>query len=200
MRLTKEASRASRARVIEAAGRLFRENGIDGASVLKLMRAAGLTHGGFYNQFASKEQLAGRVCRETLEASAARIDQKLVTEGAAQAYAAIVDGYLSVVSRDAPGKSCTIPALAGEVSRAGPEVKQGFAAGVAAYLASLEAIMPGDPSQARSRAQATLASMVGALSLARALSDENEVLSDEILAAVRLQLAPGVAVAGIMPE
>ena len=200
MRLTKEASLASRARVVESASRLFREHGIDGASVAALMRAAGLTHGGFYNQFASKQELAGKACRETLEASAARIERKRQEHGPQKAYADLIEGYLSPVARDAPGEACTIPALAGEISRAGAQVQQGFAAGVEAYLSSLEGIMPGVPAQARKQAMTTLASMVGALSLARAIRDQNPQLSGEILETVRLQLAAGVAGKTDMPE
>src|SRR5262245_44420067 len=117
MRISKAEAAANRARVLEVAARLFREKGIEGVGVADLMSEAVLTHGGFYNHFQSKEELAAEACKVVFDAAVARLQ-----ESAAQAkepvkdkdlnevFAHYVRRYLSLDIRDAPGKSCPMAA------------------------------------------------------------------------------------------
>jgi TetR/AcrR family transcriptional repressor of nem operon len=180
--------------VLAEAGRLFRERGFDGIGVAELMQAAGFTHGGFYNHFASKNELAAEVSRDILTKSVANLDRKISGTPAEKekAFAAYIASYLSVATRDAPGKSCPIAALGPEVARQDKEVKAAFAEGLELYLASLVHAMPprrgprGKKSAAtRADAIVLLANLIGGVVLARATSGTNEALSLEILEIVR---------------
>lgn len=182
MRVSREQAAANRERVVEAAARLFRERGVDGIGVADLMQAAGLTHGGFYGQFASKDQLvveaAGRALEQNTEAW-----RRMTSDG--QTLEALLAGYLSPRHRDRTGEGCVLAALAADVARSGnSELRQVFTQGLDALVRMLSVLLPGRSKAARRRkALAKAAAMVGALILARAMDDE--ALSEEILAAVR---------------
>lgn len=177
-RATKQQAAENRARVVEAAASLFQERGLE-VGIAELMAAAGLTHGGFYRQFGSKDRLAGEACTRSLQDAAGRWRE--ARAGAPNAgFRAIVDGYLQ-----GGGQRCAVPALAGEVRRepAGGAVRTAFTAGVADLAAVLEAAAPGP--DARPRALAALAALVGAVTLANAVDDP--ALAADILQAVRSQ-------------
>ena len=188
-------ARASRAQMdrnretIEAvSARLFREQGLRGLSVDELMAAAGLTHGGFYGHFESKDALAAIACARAFEQSAGRWKGHI--HGAADpaaAFRAIVDGYLSQLSRDDPGTSCPATALAGDVAREPGDkpVRAAFIAGVKDQVALLLALGEhGDGG--RRKALGQFATLVGALLLSRATS--GDAISQEFLEAARAQL------------
>ena len=172
MKSTRSRAAANRERILEAAARLFRERGLDGIGVADLMAAAGLTHGGFYAHFESKEELMAQACARAL--------QKSLEKWRAGTLADLVAAYLSPRHRDQPGPGCALAALGSDVPRQGPLVRHAYTEGVRALLDELAARMPGRTRQARRRAAlASLAAMVGALLLARAVDDA--ALSDEIL-------------------
>jgi TetR/AcrR family transcriptional regulator, transcriptional repressor for nem operon len=182
MRVSRERAAENRDRIIDVAGRLFRERGFDGIGVADLMKAAGLTHGGFYGHFESKEDLEVQACERVLARSAwpamAAKDQKAPLKG-------LLDWYLTARHRDRPGEGCLYAALAADVARRdSPALRRSFTAGLRPLIDTLVRIVPGRSSAARrQKALACLSAMVGAVILARAVDDAE--LSDEILAAAR---------------
>lgn len=183
MKVSREQAAENRSRVVEVAGRLFRERGFDGIGVADLMQAAGLTHGGFYGQFESKDQLAAEATERALERNA-EAWQRMASDGG-DPLAALLQGYLSLRHRDRTGEGCVLAALAADVARSGtPALRRIFTQGLEALLGRLTALLPGRSKAARRRkALAKAAAMIGALILARAADDA--ALSEELLAAVR---------------
>src|SRR4051794_13004984 len=188
MRVSREQAAASRERILDSAARLFRERGLDGIGVADLMRDAGLTHGGFYAHFASKEDLMGEACALALAKSSARWG-RLVDRGPHRdALAAIVHSYLSTRHRDHPGTGCALATLGGEASRHERPVRKAITEGFSAMIDILARVIPGRTNAAkRQQALATYASLIGAQVLARAVDDR--ALSEEILQAVADSLA-----------
>ena len=118
MRISKEEAAANRAKVLAAAARLFREKGVDGIAVAELMQAAGLTHGGFYNHFPSKEALATAASAESLRRSNDGLAAAL-EEGGLSALRSYVGQYLSPRHRDHPDTGNTLAALSADAGRQG---------------------------------------------------------------------------------
>src|SRR5262249_51463948 len=157
--------------VLAAASELFRAQGFEAVSVADVMKAAGMTHGGFYNHFESKEALAAEAPGEAWAAMAA-------PPARAAGGAELLAGYLCAQARPAPGKACPAAALAGDVRRQPAPVRRAFADGLEAMIASLEAQLPGEGPDRRRRAVALATRMIGALLLSRAVP-EGEALADE---------------------
>jgi TetR/AcrR family transcriptional regulator, transcriptional repressor for nem operon len=187
MRVSREKFAQNREKIIEVAGELFREKGFDGIGVAEIMKAAGLTHGGFYGHFESKDQLACEASKNLATRTQARW-KALVDSAPAAPLEALLDHYLSrnnVVER---GTGCVFASLTQEVSRHGPAMQEAFTGGLMALAGILEEIVPGEtPEERRRRALASLSSMMGAVILARAMDDP--ALADEFLAATRQELA-----------
>lgn len=183
-RASRKQAQAHRDEIAAAAARLFRERGIDGVSVAETMAAAGLTHGGFYNHFASKDALAAEACaRSFARSTEAWAATAAAAASPAAALAAIVADYLRPGPEGLCAPSCAAAALATDVGRAAPDkpVRAAYAEGVGALVAELEKLMrTPDP---RGDALALLAGMIGAVSLARAT--RGTPLAEEILAAAR---------------
>jgi len=178
MRVTREKMAENRERIVATAARLFREKGFDGVGVDAIMQGVGLTHGGFYRHFRSKDDLAAEAVAYGLAASAEK-----------QAVLASVDdlvaAYLSPAHRDNRGGGCVMAALGGDVARQKIAVQRKLTGHVRAQLDRLAGWLSGASAGARrERAIATLAGLVGAMVLARAVDDRK--LSDEILAAARV--------------
>ena len=183
MRVTREQAAENRDRVLDAAGLLFCQQGFDAVGVAEVMKAAGLTHGGFYGQFASKDDLAVEVCARVAERSAARWEHLKNLNGD-EPLAAIVASYLSTRHRNEAGSGCLMSTLAGDVARKGGAVRATFTTGVRRLLGVMTSVMPGRAERARREAAlATMAGLVGAVVLSRAVDDA--ALSEEILAAAR---------------
>jgi len=186
MKVSKEQMAENRARILDAAAALFRERGFAGIGVADLMKAAGLTHGGFYGHFASKEELMARASERALAGSLGGW-RRLVEQAPDEALRRIVRSYLSEAHRDHPEQGCAVAALGGDVARQGPEVRASVTQGVGAHAALLAGLMPGDTAQERERqAWFTYAALVGAVVLARALDDA--AASGAVLDAVALGL------------
>jgi TetR/AcrR family transcriptional regulator, transcriptional repressor for nem operon len=191
MRLSKEATAANRARVLDAAARLFREKGVDGIAVAELMKAAGLTHGGFYNHFDSKEELAAAAFKAAFEAAIARVERNAAqadTRGRDKVFAHYVERYLARDTRDAPGMSCPMATLGTDAARHGAGLKAEFADGVRRYIEGFTKIVPYEGKDQRAHAIAVLATLIGALTLSRACAGADDVLADEVLTSVRGQV------------
>ncbi len=177
MRVSREQAAENHERIVEAASRLFRQNGFDGVGVDTIMQQAGLTHGGFYGHFKSKDDLAAQAVARALERSAERQSKHADL-------ADLVADYLSPRHRDDRGNGCAIAALGADIAREGTAVRHGLTAHIRGQLERLGRLLKGGTAaNRRKRAIATLAGMVGALTLARAVDDP--ALSKEILAAAR---------------
>jgi TetR/AcrR family transcriptional repressor of nem operon len=187
MKVSREQMAVNRQRLLDIASRRFRERGFDGVSVAEVMQEAGLTHGGFYGHFASKEALAAEAATHALMQTATRWKATLENRGM-DGLERIVNAYLSQRHVDAPGTGCAIAALGPELARQGEPVRSAFAAELENMIAALAGFMPGaDAAERRSRALPLLAQMVGAIVLARAFG--RSVLATEILDAVRKTIA-----------
>jgi TetR/AcrR family transcriptional repressor of nem operon len=180
----------NRQTIEEASARLFREQGLKGLSVDDLMAAAGLTHGGFYGHFQSKDALAAIACAKAFEQSGCAWKGHINGEpDPSAAFKGIVAGYLSERSRDNPGTSCPATALAGDVAREPGDkpVRAAFIAGVKDQVGLLLALGGhGDGEADRRKALVQFATLVGALLLARAT--RGDTISQEFLEAAGAHL------------
>ena len=182
MRVSRTEAAENRQRIIEVASKLFRQRGFDGIGVADLMKSAGLTHGGFYGNFASKEDLMALACAHALESSLNTL-QQVADRSGEQALSAIASAYLSSAHRDGAADGCVLAALGAEAARHGSAVRGAFTRSVLSVVDVLTRLMPGKSKLAkRERAFATYASLVGAMVLARAVDDPE--LSDEVLRSV----------------
>ncbi len=179
MRKTEPRKSETRQRIVDAAGSLFRQNGIDGVGVDAIMHAAGLTHGGFYGHFASKEALVAEVSAAALARSAARWERISAQREPAEALLRIVGTYLDPAHLAAVESGCVLTTLGPEVARR-PQARAGMAGSVRAMLAALERCLPGMP---QDQAKVALSAMVGAVILAR-LAD-HPVMAEGFLDAVK---------------
>jgi TetR/AcrR family transcriptional repressor of nem operon len=182
MRVSKEQAVKNRERILDAASRLMRARGISGVGVDALAEAAGMTHGSLYSQFGSKERLV----EEAVAYAIAAKGQELPEVFALSDY---VSEYLSTEHRDEPGSGCPFAALCCEMPRQSRGARERFTAGVRGVIALLSSRMESGlkPRQREEKALATAASLLGALVLARAVSDPK--LSDDILRATRNRLS-----------
>ena len=179
MRVSREQATANRERIVEVAGKLFRENGFDGIGVADLMKQAGLTHGGFYGHFASKEDLIAEASARALTRSLA-LWSTLAARAPRDPLSAIAGVYLTSRHRDNPGAGCLLAALGPDVSRQAPAVRRAVTDFVRSACDLLAKLVPRKSKAARrQRAIATYATLVGAMVLARAVDDR--ALSQEIL-------------------
>ena len=183
MRVTREQAVRTRERILDAAAQLFRERGFDGIGVADLMKAAGLTHGGFYGHFESKEDLMAQAC-EHASARSQTLFGKLAERAPDDALGEIARAYLSPRHRDDPGAGCLMAALASEASRQGAPVRKAITESLRSTFEFLTNLIPGRSK--REKAIATYASLVGGMILARAVEDR--ALSNEILDAVRTSI------------
>jgi TetR/AcrR family transcriptional regulator, transcriptional repressor for nem operon len=181
VRVSKEKAAENRERILLAAARLMRERGISGAGVDALTEAAGMTHGSLYSQFGSKERLVEEAVAYAIAAKGHEMPELF-------SLSAYVSEYLSAAHRDGPGNGCPLAALCCDVSRQSEGVRGRFTAGVRGMIARLSRRIGSGlkPRQRDEAALATIASLVGALVLARAVNDPK--LSDDILRATRKRL------------
>jgi TetR/AcrR family transcriptional repressor of nem operon len=185
MKVTRAQAEENRERILDNAALLFRERGFDGIGLNELMQAAGLTRGGFYGHFESKDDLAAQAAQRALQTNREQWKQQ-----AERSLSAWVKAYLSDAHRDRPGAGCGLAALAGDAARGGPAVKGVFAEGVESLVATLQRQMPGaDEAARREQALAMLSTLVGALLLSRAVGDAG--LSRELREAARRHLPVG---------
>lgn len=181
MRVSKEQAAENRERILKAASRLMRERGISSVGVDALAEAAGMTHGSLYSHFGSKERLV----EEAVAYAIAAKGQELPDDFALSDY---ISQYLSAAHRDEPGSGCPFSALCCEMPRQSRSVRERFTAGVRGVIGLLSGRMDSrlKPRQREDEALATVASLVGALVLARAVNDPK--LSDDILRATKNRL------------
>ncbi len=179
MRQSRQATAESRARIVEAASHLFRKRGLEATGVADIMQAAGLTHGGFYRHFPSKDALAA----EAVAAAFAERTRVLAPDGDradAGSLKAYVELYLSDGHLAHPETGCPMAALASEAAHSPPEMHAALAAG-GERLIDLIARSAPDADGARARALRLIATMVGAVAIARAVGTSG--LASEVLSA-----------------
>ena len=181
MKVSREQAARNRERIVETAARRFRERGFDGIGVADLMKEAGLTHGGFYGHFSSKEELIAEASARSLIGSLEAFS-KAAERAPGDPLSAVAAAYLTARHRDNPGAGCLLAALGPDVSRQGPAVRRSVTGYVRAAVELLMTLIPGKSKAARrQKAISTYATLVGAMVMARAVDDR--ALSQEILEA-----------------
>ncbi len=179
MGTSRAAKAASHDRILDIAAARIRRDGIDGLAVAELMKEAGLTHGGFYRHFDSREHLVAEAAQRALtQGSAWTIAAAKL--GGQRGYAALVDGYLSTWHRDHPESGCGLAGVAADVARADGPARGSYTRQVQECLAVLADLI-GNPDREAGEREAvlTLSVLVGAISMARAVDDPD--LSQQIL-------------------
>lgn len=180
MRKSNKEAAETRARIVDTAADHLRRAGIAEASLADIMAAAGLTHGGFYRHFRSKEQLVA----EALAAAGTKTAAAMRGSAAKGGRNAVIAGYLSASHRDSATPLCPFAALGSELRHTGPETRSAAASALQALIETLAEA--GGSAEGRTDAIASLATMVGAMTLARAVPDE--AVADEILESARKML------------
>ncbi len=187
MKVSREQAAENRERIVQVAAKLFRERGFDGIGIADLMKAAGLTHGGFYGHFASKEDLAAEASDRALK-ELSQYWSAVIDKAPDEAFSTIVNRYLSEGHRDAPGRGCLVAALGSDLGRQARPVRRAVTDGVNAFIGQLMQLVPGKSKVARHRQALTdFAAMVGAVTIARAVDDPR--LSKDVLDAVASALS-----------
>lgn len=181
MRKSKDEAAESRTRILDAAARLFRAYGPENVSVADVMRAAGMTHGGFYKHFASKEALLGETITVIFEEKRAQLSGATPSEARA-ALADYAEQYLSIVHVENRQFGCPIAGLSQDAVRAGAEAMNAMASGTIAMITQVAAAKGGGPA-ADEAALRDLIVMVGAIVLARSV--KNPDTRERILATAR---------------
>lgn len=175
MKVSREKMAENRSRILTEAAVLFREKGFDAVSVAEVMKAAGLTHGGFYGHFASKDDLIAET-----------VAHVTTGEGGGKGFNAFAASYLSPRHRDASGQGCPTAALASGLRHQSAEARQAMAAGIEDQLSRIAAAIQRDstvgidPAELRRRAIGSWSAMVGAVIMARSVEEPG--LADELLA------------------
>lgn len=182
MKVSREQMAENRCRILDVASRLFRDKGFDAVSVAEVMKAAGLTHGGFYGHFSSKDDLIAQTLAHVLAADSSG-------GGDLRAY---VSSYLSPRHRDNAAGGCPTAGLAAAIRHQTPAARSAMTEGLRSQIERIGKALPNlDPSDRRRAAIGSWAAMVGAVILARAIDDP--VLSDEVLEQTRTWIDAGIS-------
>ena len=184
MRYSKEHKQETHARIVKKASVRLREKGAHGIGVADLMKEAGLTHGGFYAHFDSRETLVIEAFGYAMDRSTERWRKVAEQTPPDKRLATIVESYLTPVHRDDPGHGCAVPTLGAEIARESPKTRKAFAAKLEQMIDMMADQVPDVPRKtARKQAMAAVATMMGTLVLSR-IAGSGE-FSDEILASGR---------------
>lgn len=193
MRRSKEAKQQTHTRIVEAAARRFRADGIAGVAITDLMGEAGLTHGGFYAHFDTKDALVAEACGAGLAQSRGRMLQSVRKAPAERQVAAFVARYLTAAHRDHPEAGCMMPVLSAEVARSAPAVRAAYTQAIKDYRDELASLLTaadgsgdsggmgdaGVSDESSDEALVLLAGLAGTMLLARAVDDPD--LSERML-------------------
>jgi TetR/AcrR family transcriptional repressor of nem operon len=199
VKVTKGQAAANRAALVRAASRLFREHGIDGVGVAEISKRAGLTHGALYAQFPSKEALAAEALAYGLDRNLAQLmaaaegdrDDRDDRDDHQPALTAYLDAYLAPQHRDDLAGGCPMAASASEIARQDQAISAQFSDGFERMVEAIQAMLgptattTSQTADARQRALAIAAAMIGGIAMARAVHKAHPDLSDEVVAAVR---------------
>ncbi|MCK1715961.1 MULTISPECIES: TetR/AcrR family transcriptional regulator [unclassified Bradyrhizobium] len=187
--MSREKAQENREQIIETAARLLREHGFDGIGVADIMKAAGLTHGGFYRNFASKDDLAVKASEHAMADTIALLKNGLAQQQPQDPLRAVIESYVSSAHRDDPGSGCILPALAADAARRDdPALRAVFITAIQYYLDQIAKLSSASPRAAGSRHPAAILSeMVGAVILSRVIA--NDPLAESLVAAVVADIA-----------
>jgi len=198
-RISQQQKDQNRAKIVTAAGERFRARGVDGVGIDDLMSAAGMTHGGFYNHFSSKQDLAVEVFRQGFIDSLNEVD-RMVGEhpmSARDALDTIIDSYVTADHRDDLEHGCASAALVVDAARHGSAAQAEYGRGLHGYLSAITDLFVAiadkpeqdrDREHARESAIGVFSEMVGALVLARATATADPALSNEVISSTRRRL------------
>ncbi|MBB2750175.1 UNVERIFIED_ORG: TetR/AcrR family transcriptional repressor of nem operon [Rhizobium aethiopicum] len=180
MRVSRAQAEANRETVINVASRLFREHGFDGIGLKDLMKGAGLTQGGFYKQFESKDDLVALASGRAMESAIRRWSR--VAAGSADPFDAVVGMYLSTGHQGEKSDGCPLAALGSDAARQSEEVRLPFQNGIEAHLQVLDELIPAsDGAKPYDKAMVVLSLMVGAVTISRIMTDQG--MSERLLEA-----------------
>jgi len=184
MRYSKEHKQETHARIVKKASVRLREKGAHGIGVADLMKEAGLTHGGFYAHFDSREALVIEAFAYAMDRSVEHWREIAAETLPEKRLSTIIDSYVSTVHRDDPGRGCAVPTLGAEIARESAKTRKAFAAKLEQLIEVMADQIPDVPRKAaRRQAMGTLATMMGTLVMSRVAGSGD--LSDEILASGR---------------
>ncbi|RXH57827.1 TetR/AcrR family transcriptional regulator [Granulicella sibirica] len=182
MKVSKETMAEHREKILASAAQRFRERGFDGIGVAELMKEVGLTHGGFYGHFASKEELVALASERAMDDSRARWE-KIFEDSPENPLGSLMDYFVSRHHCSLPGSGCLVAAVGSEVGRQPESVRNAVTAGLRKTFDLLGKVVSARTKESRRKKAITAyASMVGAVVLARASNDP--ALSQEILQAI----------------
>jgi TetR/AcrR family transcriptional repressor of nem operon len=187
MRVSREVMARHHREIVATASRMLRQRGIEGLSVADLMQAAGLTHGGFYRHFASKDALVAEATAAAFSGIRERLAEWTSSKGSKAALDEYVAEYLSQRHVEAPGNGCPIAAYGAEVARESDVVRAAFNEGVEPLVAWIADGLAGPAPRRRARAIELLTMMVGAIVTARAAG--SGAIAGEVLACARKRAA-----------
>ena len=184
MRYSKEHKQETHARIVKKASVRLREKGAHGIGVADLMKEAGLTHGGFYAHFDSREALVIEAFGYAMDRAAEHWRNMAAEIPMEKRLSTIVDSYVSAAHRDDPGRGCAVPTLGAEIARESAKTRKAFAAKLDQMIDLVADQIPDVPRKtARRLAMGTMATMMGALVMSRVAGSGE--MSDEILASGR---------------
>jgi TetR/AcrR family transcriptional repressor of nem operon len=184
MRYVKEHKLQTRSRIVEMASYGLRQNGADGVSVADLMKLAGLTHGGFYSHFESRDALVVEAFALAMDRTVSRWLELTREMPVEERFDVVVDAYLSPDHRDNQQSGCALPALGADIARSNQKARRRLARKLEEMIDVLAGLLPQkSPAEARQVATGAIATMMGSIVLARAAG--NKMLSDDILHAGR---------------
>ena len=183
MRYSRDHKAQTHARIVKKTAVRLRRNGLNGVAIADLMKQAGLTHGGFYAHFKSRDALIGEAMMFAMDAITQRWRKRADLAPKGRKFDAIVNGYLTIEHRDDAGNGCVLPALGAEIARANAKTRKAFATQLEDMIALIiESRGVRSSKAARAQAMGAICTMMGALVLARATGG---VLSSDILVAGR---------------
>lgn len=184
MRKSRKEAAETRQRIVQAASQEFRRNGIEGTGLSELMAAAGLTHGGFYNHFDSKEQVVEESITFGIDSMTESWRKTLLAEGSKKGLPKVITEYLSPALREDVADGCPFAALASDMARSSEPVRQATTAGFSRMIDLIASELPHlSPAAAKKEALWMFSSMVGAVVMSRVVTDP--ALSDSILRETR---------------
>src|SRR2546427_6593901 len=169
MRKSKAETAKTRERILEAASAQFLSHGITEAGLAPLMRAAGLTHGGFYRHFASKDQLVAEACSQAVLSLTSGLESQIEGKPPDQALALLVGKYVSRSHRDQPATGCVVAALGSELARADTKTREAATEGFLGLSRLIAGQLKNVPAKkAEVQSMAIAAAMIGAIKIGRA--------------------------------
>ena len=172
MRYDAEHKATTHRRIVKGASRQLRKKGLNGPAVATLMKASGLTHGGFYKHFSSRDDLVVEAIEESLRELTQTMIDAAERSGSRAPWKSMIESYLSIERCDGADRGCPIAALAPDIARTPPAMKQRMSAAILKFREGLIPLMPGRTSEERSsNFLMIITTMVGTIAIARTMPE-----------------------------